>query len=74
MDWNNVLLVCEISAVVDLYCRLLLQVVEVVYWLQLPFRLLRFLLVAVVVAVVLQVQSLRLLQLDLLVSETGWLD
>ena len=44
-----------------------------VHSLQLPFRLLRFLLVVVVAVVVLQVQILRLLQLGL-VSETGWLD
>ena len=48
-----------------------------VHWLQLLFRLLRFLLVVVVVAVVLLllwVLILQLLQLDLLVSETNWLD
>ena len=77
LDLSNVLQVYETFAVVDPFRQLLLQVVGVVHWLQLLLRLLRFLLVAVVVEVVLlllRVLILRLLHLDLLVSETSWLD
>ena len=73
LDLSNAPQVCETSAVADTYRRQLRQVVGVVHWLQLPFRLLRFLLVVVAV-VVLQVQILQLLQLGLLMSETSWLD
>ena len=64
---------CETSAVVDPYRRLLLQGVVVVQWLQLLLRLLRFILLVVVVAVVvLRVQILGLLRLGLLVFGTSW--
>ena len=52
LDLNNSLQVCETSAVADPYRRLLPQVVGGVHWLQLPFRLLRFLLVVMVVVAV----------------------
>ena len=76
LDLNSVLQVYGTFAVADPYRRLLLQVVVVVHWLQLLFRLLRFVLVvvAVVVLLLLRVLMLRFLQLDRLVSKTNWLN